>query len=112
MKPRAHKYFGHRPWTFQQDTAPSQSARAIQQWLKNEVSRCISIAQWPPKSADGNPLDYCAGGILESMVDTKKYQSVDQWDKIPQSHFRAACGGFIGRLKVIIHTKGGQCEQI
>ena len=80
----------------------------------------ISTAQWPPKSADANPLDYSAWGILESKVGTKKYQSVDnlkkalrrQWDKIPQSHFRAACDGFIDRLKAIIRAKVGQLEQI
>ena len=58
--------------------------------------------------------------ILESKIDTKKYQSVDhlkkalrrQWDKIPQSHFRSACDGFIDHLKAIIRAKGGQFEQI
>ena len=35
-----------------------------------------------------------------------------QWDKIPQSHFRAAFDDFIDRLKAIIGAKGGQCEQI
>ena len=35
-----------------------------------------------------------------------------EWDKIPQSHFRAECDGFVGRLKFIIHAKGGQFEQI
>ena len=35
-----------------------------------------------------------------------------QWDKIPQSRLRAACDGFIGRLKTIICGKGGQFEQI
>lgn len=120
LKPWARKHFGRRPWTFQQDSAPSHSARATQEWLRNEVPRFISTAQWPPKSPDANPLDYCAWGILESKVGTKKYQSVDhlkqalrrEWDKIPQSHFRAACDGFIGRLKAIVRAKGGQFEQI
>ena len=66
-----------------------------------------------PKSADANPLDYCACSILESKVGTKKHQSVDhlnkefsrQWDKIPRSHFRAACDDFIGRLKKSTDSK-------
>ena len=73
LKPWAHKHFGHRPWTFQQ--SPLHSARATQEWLKNEVTR---LAQWQLNSADANPLDYCAWGILESKVGTKKYQIVDQ----------------------------------
>ena len=47
------------PWTFQQDLATSHSARATAEWLKSEVPRFISIAQWSPKSPDANPLDYC-----------------------------------------------------
>ena len=34
LQPGARKHFGHRPWTLQQDSAPSHSARAIQEWLK------------------------------------------------------------------------------
>uniref|UniRef100_A0A182YQU6 Tc1-like transposase DDE domain-containing protein n=1 Tax=Anopheles stephensi TaxID=30069 RepID=A0A182YQU6_ANOST len=76
------------------DSAPSHLARASQEWLRNEVPRFISTAQWPPKSPDANPLDYCAWYIMESKVSTKKYQSVDQlkqalrreWVNILQSH--------------------------
>ena len=65
------EYFGHRPWIFQQDSAPSHSARiTTEEWLKSEVPRFISTAQWKPTSSD--PLDYCAWGILESKVGTKK----------------------------------------
>lgn len=119
LKPWASKQYGRRPWTFQQDSAPSHSARVNQEWLKNEVPGFISTAQWPPKSPDLNPLDYCAWGILESKIGTKKYQSVDhlkqalrrEWSKIPQSHFRAACDGFVGRLKAVIRAKGAQFEK-
>ena len=44
--------------TFQQDSAPSHSTRATQEWLQNQVPRLIFSAQWPPKSPDTNPLDY------------------------------------------------------
>ena len=87
--------------------------------VKNEIARFIPTAQWPPKSANANTLDYCVWDILESQFCTKKHQSVDhfkkalrrQWDKIPQSHFRAACDGLTDRLKAIIRAKGGQFEQ-
>ena len=35
-----------------------------------------------------------------------------EWAKIVQSHFRAACDDFVGRLETIIRSKGGQFEQI
>ena len=34
-----------------------------------------------------------------------------QWNKIPQSHFRAACDGFIDRVKAIIRAKGGHSNK-
>jgi inhibitor of nuclear factor kappa-B kinase subunit alpha len=119
LKPWARKHFGRKPWTFQQDSAPSHSAKVTQEWLKNNVPRFISTTQWPPKSPDANPLDFSVWGILESKVGTKKYQSVEhlkqairhEWAKIPQCHLRAACRAFRGRLRAIIDAEGGQFEQ-
>ena len=72
LKPYADKHFGGRPWTFQQDAKPPHSGCVNQEWLKEAIPRFISIAQWPPKSLDLNPLDFCAWCILESKVLTKK----------------------------------------
>ena len=103
-----------------EDLEPSNSTRATQEWLRKQVPRFISSAQWPTKSSHTNPLDYCVWSIFESEVGTKKYQSVDhlkqallrEWAKIPQSNIRTACDGFIGRLKAIIRVKADQFEQI
>lgn len=46
LKPWADKHFGRRPWTFQQDSAPSHKARLNQEWLKNNVPHFISTTQW------------------------------------------------------------------
>ena len=59
LKPWTPNHFGRRPWTFQQDSAASHSARATQEWLQNEVPRFIFSAHWPPKSPDTNSLVYC-----------------------------------------------------
>ena len=96
LKTWARKHSGRRPWTFQQDSAPSHSARATQELLQNVVLRFISSAKWLPKSPDSNPLNYCFWSILESKVGIKKYQSVDhlkqalrlEWVKIPQGNIR------------------------
>lgn len=118
LKPWATKHFGRRRWTFQQDSAPSHKARVNQEWLKNNIPNFITTLQWPPKSPDANPLDFCAWGILQSMVGSKKYQSVEhlkkalrrEWAKVPQVHLRAACDSFIGRLKAIVAAGGGHIE--
>ena len=44
LKPWACKHFGHRTWTFQQDSSSSRSPRVSQEWLKNAVPRFISTA--------------------------------------------------------------------
>lgn len=54
------------------------------------------------------------------MVGAKKYQSVNalksairrEWKRIPESHIRAACNSFIGRLTAIIKAKGQQIEML
>ena len=87
---------------------------------KREFPLFISTAQWPPKSSVLNPLDVCAEAFWRVRFSLKKYQNVDhvktalcwEWAKIPQSYFRAASDGFVGRLKALIRTKGGQFEQI
>lgn len=119
LLPWARKQFGSRPWTFQQDSAPSHKARATQQFLRDSVPRLISSQEWPPFSPDLNPMDFSIWSILEAKVCTKKYESVDalknnlrrEWAKIPQSHVRAACDAFITRLDSIVRAKGGYIEQ-
>lgn len=120
LKPWAHNHFKERPYTFQQDSAPSHKARETQEWLKNNVPNFISSAQWPPFSPDANPLDYSIWGILQDMVGKKKYQSLDllkkailrEWKRIPGAHIRAACNSFFERLTAIIRAKGQHIENM
>lgn len=118
LEPWARKHFGRRPWTFQQDSAPSHKARVNQEWLKNHVPHFISSSQWLSNSPDANPMDFSIWAILESKVRTKKYASMDalkkalerEWAKIPQDHIRAACNSFFDRLKAIVKAKGDHIE--
>lgn len=119
LKPWADKHFGGRPWTFQQDSAPSHKARVNQEWLKNNVPNFITSTQWLSNSPDANPMDYSLWAILESKVRTKRYNSLEalkkaivhEWAKIPASHIRAACDSFLDRLKAIVKAKGGHIER-
>lgn len=119
LKPWAREQFRLRPWTFQQDSAPAHKARVNQDWLKNNVPNFISHTEWPSKSPDANPLDYCLWSILEAKVGAKKHRSVDalkqaivrEWARIPEDHVRAACESFKDRLKQIVKAKGGHIER-
>lgn len=117
--PWAHKTFGSRAWTFQQDSAPSHKARKVQAFLQNHVPGFISSQQWPPYSPDLNPMDFSIWSILEAKVSSKKHESLGalkaslqrEWNRIPQAHIRAACDAFIGRINDVIRAKGGHIEQ-
>lgn len=119
LMPWARDQFGSRPWTFQQDSAPSHKARATQDYLRARVPRLISAQEWPPYSPDLNPMDFSIWAILEAKVSSKKYQSVDclkdslqrEWAAIPQNVLRSACGAFMTRLNAVIRAKGGHIEQ-
>jgi len=47
-----------RHFTFQQDGAPAQSAKIVQDVLSANVSEFWSKEIWPPSFPDANPLDY------------------------------------------------------
>ena len=119
LKPWARKQFGLRPWTFQQDSAPAHKANINQEWLKNNVPNFISHTEWPSKSPDANPLDYCLWSILEAKVGAKNHRSLDEFKKsivrecakIPEDQVRAACNSFEDRLKAIVKAKGGHIER-
>jgi len=49
-------------YIFQQDGAPTHTARATQNWRQTNCPDFIAKDQWPPNSPDLNPLDYCVWG--------------------------------------------------
>lgn len=59
-------------------------------------------------------MEFSKWSIWKAKVSSKKQQSLDAleaslrraWDRIPQTHVRAACGAFITRLDNVVRTKG------
>lgn len=118
LKPWATKHFKGAPYTFQQDSAPSHTARATQDWLRRNAPGFITSAEWPPHSPDLNPLDFCIWGLLESKVCASRHTTVEglkaslvrEWKRLPQEVVRASCEAFETRLSAVIKARGGHIE--
>lgn len=117
--PWAKKHFGNQHWTFQQDSAPSHRAKAVQEWCRTHFPDFISSQEWPPYSCDLNPLDYSVWSILESRACAKPHQTlaalkqslIREWDKITVADVRQIAKNFIKRLRLCIKEKGGHIEK-
>jgi len=113
------KHFKDRPFTFQQDGAPSHTANKTQDWCEHHFPSFWRKELWPPSSPDLNPLDFCVWSILEKEAcatahdntETLKKSLEREWAKIPQETFRAAVKSFRGRLERVIAAKGGHIEK-
>lgn len=116
--PWVKNHFKNRPYTFQQDSAPSHTARATKDWFRANGIRFITPEEWPPYSPDLNPMDFAMWSILEAKVSAKKYTTIEglkaslqrEWKNIPQEIVRASCEAFITRLDRAIRAKGGHFE--
>lgn len=118
LKPWADAHYANKPWIFQQDSAPSHTAKTTQKWLQENLPSFISPEEWPPYSPDLNPLDFCIWSILESDVCSTRQPSIDvlkerlkeAWQKIPQEVLRAACENFKKRIQLVVQARGGHIE--
>ncbi|KAI6648714.1 hypothetical protein LOD99_7940 [Oopsacas minuta] len=112
--------FNNRPFLFQQDGAPTHTAKVNQQWLRNNIPDFISKEEWPPSSPDLNPMDFSLWSILETNACTTSHKSIKslktslprEWAKIPQEKLRAAVESVPKRLRAVIKKKGGYIEQV
>ena len=118
LLPWAKQHFKDKPWTLQQDSAPSHSSKFTQSWILRKILSFISKEDWPAQSLDLNPLDYSIWSILEKRVCFTPHQTLEslkaklmkEWDAIPQKMLRAACDSFPDRLKAVVKNKGSYIE--
>lgn len=118
MVPGAKKLYPNGGWTFQQDSAPSHSANATQEWLNEFSPGFITKDEWPPSSPDLNPLDYSIWGILERKVNAKQHRSLEsmqaaierEWKKLSKDVICATIDAWPWRLKAVINRGGDRFE--
>ena len=118
LLPWAQEHLKKRPWSFQQNSAPSHETKKTQEWLSENVPHFITKEVWPPSSPDLNPLNFGIWSYLESKVSTVHHQSLEalkvklqkEWAKIPQIVIRDSCKAFFERLQLVIDADGGHIE--
>jgi transposase len=105
-------------WRFQQDNAPTHTARLIRQFF---VVNNVPVIDWPANSPDLNPIEnlwaILKGKVEEKVNDwvrEKKILGADdfqgiiqrEWDNIDQNVFFNLADSMSGRVNMVIEKKG------
>lgn len=101
-------------WVFQQDNAPSHTARHTRAFLGDAN---IEVLSWPPYSPDLNPIENL-WGLLKRRVDARKPKSVielriiakEEWAGISMDAIRNSIRSMPTRLKDVIESNGETIE--
>ena len=112
--PEAARIFGARQWHFVQDGAAPHTAGPTVQLLVQHMSEQW-IRDWPPNSADLNPIEN-VWSLLKRRVRGTRYSTIaefkaavtDAWAAIPQSSIRVSVGSVCRRLRAVVQEKGGR----
>jgi hypothetical protein len=110
---------------FQQDWAPSHSARLTIEYLRNENISYLQRDTYPASFPDGNPMDYRIWAILEQKVydGVASFDTIDQlktallaaWDDIDIETVKQIIvgeNGFRQRLLAVVKNGGGHIEHL
>ncbi len=117
--PWVKEEYGDTPLLFQQDEAPSHTAKIVQEWCKDMFSHFWSKSEWPPSSPDLTPMDFGIWSILESRACTKSVPTVDtlksnlikSWAEISTDEVIAITSSTVKRFKAVVAAKGGYFEK-
>uniref|UniRef100_A0A1I7TL85 DDE_3 domain-containing protein n=2 Tax=Caenorhabditis tropicalis TaxID=1561998 RepID=A0A1I7TL85_9PELO len=120
LLPWVTSHFGQRPFTLQQDWAPSHGSKSTKSVLDAHFPGYWGKDMWPASSPDLNPMDFSVWGYLESKVmahshpDIKslKQALVKAWDEIDDDYLRRTVDSVPKRLKACIKAKGSNFEHL
>ena len=125
LLPECHRLYPDNDFVFMQDSAPSHSAKATQNFLRDNTSDFISSQEWTPHSPDLNQLglDYSLWDILqelvyegrrESFANLKDLQNVirGKWHDVNNQTVRKAILQWKRRLAAVAKQNGGLIQHV
>ena len=89
-------------YVLQQDGAPSHTSRASHDYLAENTNQFIKQDEWPPQSADCNPMDYATWDMLSESVYAGRRHKLTE--------IRASLSFWKKTLKSVIIQDGGHIE--
>ena len=123
LLPECHRLYPDNNFVFMQDSAPSHSAKATQNFLRDNTSDFISSQEWTPHLPDLNLLDYSVWDILQELVyegsrepfvNLKDLQNAirDIWHDVDDQTVRKAILQWKRRLAAVAKQSGGPIQHI
>lgn len=117
--PDCHRIFHNNNYIFQQDGAPSHTAKSTINFLNREVPSFIKPSEWPPSSPDLNPMDYAIWPILQQSVyeincanEKDLFKQICKcWKNVTQITIKSAILQWRKRLQKCVEVLGSHIEQ-
>lgn len=105
-------------FVFHQDSAPSHTAKATLEYLKQENIKFVWPNEWLPNSPDAAPCDYFLWGYVKGLVRKTKITNIDELKKsirtclrkVPQEMIDNALAAWPKRLLQIYEAMGSHIE--
>ncbi len=110
MLPSADKLYGDADFIFQQDLAPSHTAKGTKSWFNDHG---VTVLDWPANLPDLNPIENLWGIVKRKMRDTRPNNADDlkaaikaTWASIPPQQCHKLITSMPRRIEAVIKAKG------
>ncbi len=110
MLPSADKLYGDADFIFQQDLAPTHTAKGTKSWFNDHG---VTVLDWPANSPDLNPIENLWGIIKRKMRETRpnnadelKATVKETWASIPPQQCHKLITSMPRRIEAVIKVKG------
>ena len=114
--------FPNKDYVFMQDGASSHTSRVTQEFLDQNVPEFIKKDEWPPQSADCNPMDYGIWEILKQKIYSGRKEKFTEpelrteilkaWEEMDQQTIQKCISKWKNRLRMVIDQDGGPIEHL